>query len=106
MTDTNQADEARQALLATLDSVEPIVTMSHEDLVVIPLRSAGTAPDLSYVTLAHEEPGAYEFAELDGGSVPAAQVTVGPQPLVVLAGETIVGGKQNRSSTSPSGSPL
>ncbi len=89
-------DEATETLLATLESVEPIVTMSHEDLVVIALRSAAAASAVGYVTLADEKPGAYEISELDGGSVPAAQVKVGPQPLLVLAGETIVGGKQNR----------
>lgn len=35
ITQADSVQDAREALLATLDSVEPIVTMSHEDLVVI-----------------------------------------------------------------------
>ncbi|MEO6350462.1 MAG: DUF6569 family protein [Candidatus Limnocylindrales bacterium] len=87
---------SRHALLAALGSVEPIVTMSHDDLVVIALGSLNTHSS-DYLTLADDQPAAFDFTELDsGGSVPTVQVKVGFQPLVVLAGETIVGGKQNR----------
>jgi len=87
---------SRQAVLAALGSVEPIVTVSHDDLVVIALGSRNTRP-ADYLTLADDQPAAFDFTELEaGGSVPTVQVKVGLQPLVVLAGETIVGGKQNR----------
>jgi len=95
-TDPNPITSVRHALLATLDTVEPLTTMSHDELVVIPLRAQPAGRTNGYVTLADEAPGAFEFSELDGGSVPTVQVKVGPKPLVVLAGETIVGGKQNR----------
>ena len=90
---------AREALLATLESLEPIVTLSHDDLVVIALGSKVGRPEADYLTLADSfvQPTPFEFTELDaGGSVRTVQVKVGLQPLVVLAGETIVGGKQNR----------
>lgn len=101
---TDPVSDARQALLATLDSVEPIVTMSRDDLVVIALGSRVGRPEADYLTLADADqstatptaPAAFEFSELDAGSVPTIQVKVGLHPLVVLAGETIVGGKQNR----------
>lgn len=43
--------DAREALLATLGSVEPIVTMSHEDVVVIALGSRVGRPEAEYLTL-------------------------------------------------------
>ena len=87
MPTTQTADsvqDARVALLATLDSVEPIVTMSNEDLVVIALGSKVGRPDADYLTLADSsvKPIPFEFTELDaGGSVPTVQVKVGLHPL-------------------------
>ena len=84
---TNQTadsvQDAREALLATLGSVEPIVTMSHEDLLVIALGSKVGRPEADYLTLADSaaQPQPFEFTELDaGGSVPTVQVKVGLHP--------------------------
>jgi hypothetical protein len=104
-------DAALAPLRATLDSIRPLVTMSHDDLVVIALASDLARQTADYLTLADSPPAAgsaavaqpnrsttqpFEFSELDAGSVPTVQVKVGLQPLVVLAGETIVGGRQAR----------
>lgn len=93
---TDPAPAARDALLVALNSIEPLVTMSRDGLVVIALGSTDSAP-ADYITLVDDQPAAFDFTELEtGGSVPTVQVKVGLKPLVVLAGETIVGGKQNR----------
>jgi hypothetical protein len=69
--------------------------MSHGGLVVIAVDSTGSLTS-DYLTLA-DDPTAFEFTELEsGGSVPTVQAKVGIKPIVVIAGETIVGGKQNR----------
>jgi hypothetical protein len=78
---TDQVSVARQALLATLDSVEPIVTMSRADLVVIALRSGVAREAADYLTLASADqstrtptkPAPFEFSELETGSVPTLQ---------------------------------
>ncbi len=108
MTDTDPTPSstyrAMHALLATLDAIEPMPAIAHEDLLIVPLRSRVAREHSGYVTLADKDtprtdtPAPFEFTELDaGGSVPTVQVKVGLLPLVVIAGETIVGGKQNRA---------
>ncbi|MEO7117483.1 MAG: DUF6569 family protein [Candidatus Limnocylindrales bacterium] len=97
---------AAAAISATLDSIRPLMTLSHDDLVVIALESAPTRPSAGYVTLADlpEDAAAaesgggapVEFREHAGGTVSSIDAVVGDKPLVILAGDTIVGGKQNR----------
>ncbi len=94
--DTAPPQEILAPLLAALDSIQPLMTVSRDDLVVIALESAVARPQAGYLTMADAQPGAFEFTELEVGAVPTVQAAVGVVPLVVLAGETIVGGKQNR----------
>lgn len=102
--DPSPNEPARQRLRVALDALVPMPSMLYEDLVVIPLGSSIGQAQAGYVTLADADglaPGQappFEFSELDsGGRVPTVQVKVGPVPLVVIAGETIIGGKQNRA---------
>lgn len=51
--------------------------------------------------------GAVEVREIGAGTVPSLQQAVTKdRPVVIFAGDAIVGGKQNGSSTSLSGWPL
>ena len=61
---------SRHALLAALGSVEPIVTLSHGDLVVIALGSRNTHPS-DYLTRADDQPAAFDFTELEAGGTSA-----------------------------------
>ncbi len=60
-----------------------------------PQRAALARSMLTISSLAQVS-AAIAAATQGGGSVPTVQVNVGRRPLVVLAGETIVGGRQNR----------
>lgn len=81
-----------------IDSVLPIVTMWRDGLTVIPLASADAnrAPD--YLTFDQaQEAQAIEVQEADVQVVPTVDAaTKGPMPVLILGGDTIIGGAQNR----------
>jgi len=92
---------ARDLVEAALDGVQPLVTMSREGLALIALSPPDHASDLSGVPafLLGEEAlaaGALRIQELDSPTVPTVEAGAVGQPVLLLAGDTIVGGKQNR----------
>jgi len=78
-------------------SIKPLVTMWRDGLTVIALESVlpNTSPD--YLTFEQAQAGqAIEVHEAPMQTVPTVEARIGPKPVLVLGGDTIVGGAQNR----------
>jgi hypothetical protein len=98
-----QAQAARDALRQALAGLRPRVTMERDGLVLIALepvtaRAPGT-PDAMPPYLIFEQAvagGAVEVQEIGSGTVPSVAATTKDKPVVIFAGDTITGGKQNR----------
>ena len=97
-----QVQAARDALRAALTGLRPQVTMERDGLVLIALQPSATtqeAPGAQLPYLLFEQAvadGAVEVHEIGTGSVPSVAATTKGQPVVIFAGDTITGGKQNR----------
>ncbi|MBA3779869.1 MAG: hypothetical protein H0X16_11350 [Chloroflexi bacterium] len=88
---------ARHVVTEALTSAKPLVTMSREDLVLIALDAGAAAQGAEYVPFADAvERELVEVHELDGGSVPALTAVAKGSDVLLLDGDTVVGGKQNR----------
>ena len=91
---------AREALRAALTGLRPRVTMERDGLVLIALEPA--KPPRTQAApryLRFEEAagaGAVEIREVNSGTVPVVEAVTRDRPVLVFAGDTIVGGKQNR----------
>ena len=87
---------ARRIVREDLATVRPIVTLSRDGLVLIALAWNVERPpayDTAMTAAAH---GGLELHEIGGGTVPSVEALTGTKPVVLFAGDTIVGGKQNR----------
>ncbi len=87
---------ARRIVGEDLATVRPIVTLSRDGLVLIALAWNVERPpayDTAMTAAAH---GGLELHEIGGGTVPSVEALTGTKPVVLFAGDTIVGGKQNR----------
>ena len=93
MTDeTRVREQVREAL----GTVKPLVTMSRDGLVITALEwGVGREPAYETATAAGQA-GDLELREQDGGTVPAIEAATKENPVVIFAGDTVVGGKQNR----------
>ena len=97
-----QVQVGRGALRAALTGLRPQVTMERDGLVLIALEPTATtqgAPGAVLPYLLFEQAvagGAVEVHEIGAGSVPSVAATTKGQPVVIFAGDTITGGKQNR----------
>jgi len=97
---TNQAHAAtadpRAALTRALGSIRPLVTMERDGLVLFALESAvpQAADYLAFEAAASTN--AIEVHELADGSVGTVEAVTKQQTVVLFAGDTITGGKQNR----------
>jgi hypothetical protein len=94
---------ARDALRRALAGLRPRVTMEHDGLVLMALEpadaGASSAPHAVPPYVLFEQAvadGAVEVREIGAGSVPTVQAVARDKPVVIVAGDTIVGGKQNR----------
>ena len=90
---------ARDALRDALIGLRPQVTMERDGLVLIALEAASAALHTAPPYLVFEQAvadGAVEVHEIGAGSVPSVAATTKQQPVVIFAGDTITGGKQNR----------
>jgi hypothetical protein len=94
---------ARDALRQTLTGLRPRVTMERDGLLLIALEPvsprAPGAPDPVPPYLLFEQAvagGAVEVQEIGSGTVPSVAATTKDHPVVIFAGDTITGGKQNR----------
>ena len=80
-----------------LDAIQPLSQMWRDGLTVIALdsRLPNRAPE--YLTLDEAaSAGAVEVHEAAAQEVPSVEAKTGPSPVLVLGGDTIVGGAQNR----------
>lgn len=86
----------RTALQAALATVQQEVTLSRDGLVLTALTwEGGGAP--GYMTAsAAAEAGALELREQAAATVPAIEAVTQDTPVVIFAGDTVVGGRQNR----------
>jgi hypothetical protein len=102
---------ARDALRQALTGLRPRVTMERDGLVLTALDSVAAATPGALGDATHGAPsaappyllfeqafatGAVDVREIGGGTVPAVAATTKDRPVVIFAGDTIVGGKQNR----------
>jgi len=93
---------ARDALRHALAGLRPQVTMERDGLVLVTLEAAAAphgAPDAAPPYVLFEQAvadGAVEVHEIGAGTVPSVAATTKGQPVVIFAGDTITGGKQNR----------
>jgi hypothetical protein len=91
------APATTQPLAVLLESMRPVVTMEREGLVITALEANASAPATDYLTFGEAiELGAVQVHEFGAGSVPHLVVQTGPQPVVVYAGDTVLGGLQDR----------
>ena len=97
-----QVHAAREALRAALTGLRPQVTMERDGLVLVALESTAATKDAPGAVLPYllfeqaVADGAVEVHEIGTGSVPSVAATTKGQPVVIFAGDTITGGKQNR----------
>ena len=95
-TPTPDERRTREALRTALGGVRPLVTMSREGLVLIPLGwDIDSAATYETAAVAATR-GDLELREQGGGTVPTIEAVTKQRPVVIFAGDTIVGGKQNR----------
>jgi len=94
---------ARDALRQALAGLRPRMTMERDGLVLMALepvtaRGAG-ASDATPPYLLFEQAvagGTVEVSEIGAGTVPSVAAKTKDKPVVIFAGDTITGGKQNR----------
>jgi len=97
-----QVHAAREALRRALTGLRPQVTMERDGLVLVALESTASTKDAPGAVLPYllfeqaVADGAVEVHEIGTGSVPSVAATTKGQPVVIFAGDTITGGKQNR----------
>jgi hypothetical protein len=88
--------QTRAAVREALASVRPLVTLSRDGLVVQALTwGADHAPSYETATAATAK-GDLVLREQDGGSVPTVEAVTKGTPVVIFAGDSIIGGRQNR----------
>ncbi len=86
------------AVKASLWSIRPIITMSRDGLTIIPVDShrPNEVPDYLTLDQAQDTEGAITIDEADQRTVPTVDVVTGPTKVLIIDGDTIVGGAQNR----------
>ena len=92
-TTSDPVASVRQAI----ESITPVVTMHRDGLTVIPLASAlaNRAPEYLTLDQAHDE-GAIAVEEAPAQTVPTVDATTKGASVLILGGDTIIGGAQNR----------
>ena len=88
---------ARAAVRRAVVSVQPIVTMWRDGLTIIALesREPSRAPDFLTFEQAQAADG-IQVEEAAVQTVPTVDAATGPMPVLLLGGDTIIGGAQNR----------
>ena len=87
---------ARTNLREALETIRPLVTMSRDGLVITALEG-GVGREPAYETAtAAAGTGSLELREQGSGTVPTIEAVTKTKPVVIFAGDTVVGGKQNR----------
>jgi hypothetical protein len=97
-----EVQAAGDALHRALAGVRPQVTMERDGLVLIALEPTAPTqhePGVALPYLLFQQAvagGAVEVHEIGAGNVPSVAASTKDQPVVIFAGDTITGGKQNR----------
>jgi hypothetical protein len=86
----------RQQLAETLASVRPLVTLARDGLVVTALESRLDRPAAYETATAAARNGNLEVSEHAGGTFATLEAVTKEKPVVIFAGDSVVGGKQNR----------
>jgi len=86
----------REQLREALGTVLPLVTLSRDGLVLTALEWGVDRPAPYETATAAAREGALELREQGGGTVPAIEAVTREKPVVLFAGDTVIGGKQNR----------
>ena len=86
----------REQLKDALGTVRPLVTLSRDGLVLTALEWGVDRPAEYETATAAARDGALELREQGGGTVPSIEAVTKEKPVVLFAGDTVVGGKQNR----------
>jgi hypothetical protein len=87
---------ARRIVREDLATVRPLVTLSRDGLVLVALTWNVDRPPAYETAMTATAHGGLELHELEVGSVPTVEAVTAAKPVVLFAGDTIVGGKQNR----------
>lgn len=92
---------AADAVGKAIGSIHPIVGMSRHGLTVIALESslANRAPDYLTFDQAQADAGV-QVQEAATQTVPSVDAITGPMPVLILGGDTIIGGAQRRGNPS------
>jgi hypothetical protein len=91
--------QAREVVAGALRTVRTMVAQSRDGLVLTALEwaPAGTSTVAGYETATvAAELGDLELREQAGGTVPVIEAVTKTKPVVIFAGDSVVGGKQNR----------
>jgi len=86
----------REQLREALGTIRPLVTLSREGLVLTALNWGVDRPATYETASAAARDGALELREQAVGTVPSIEAVTKEKPVVLFAGDTVVGGKQNR----------
>jgi len=88
--------QVREQVREAMGTIRPLVTMSREGLMIMALEW-GVAREPAYETAtAAAAAGDLELREQGSGDVPTIEAVTRTKPVVIFAGDTVVGGKQNR----------
>jgi hypothetical protein len=104
-TDTSRAKPmpgagSRAAVRRAVASVSPIVTMWRDGLTIIALESREPNRPPGYLTFEEAQAAAgIQVEEAAVQTVPTVDAATGPMPVLLLGGDTIIGGAQNRNIT-------
>src|SRR3990172_13297813 len=90
-TEAPEAHAAREGLRSALATTRPIVTMSRDGLVIIAMAWEVDRPPAYQTATIAAANGHLELHELGGGTVPTIQAVTTAWPVVIFAGDTIVG---------------
>ena len=86
----------KERLQAAIGTVRPLVTMSREGLVITALEWKGQGEPVYATATVAAEAGDLELREQGSATVPSIEAVTKHKPVVIFAGDTVVGGKQNR----------
>ena len=85
------------AVRKAIESVEPVVSMWRDGLTVIALDAVVSAQPPEYLTFDDAQAAkGIEVTEAPTQTVPTVDAVTGPKPVLILGGDTIIGGAQNR----------
>jgi len=91
--------QTREVIAEALRTVRPMVVQSKEGLVLTALEwaPAGGTAEAGYESASvAAKSGDLELREQGGGNVPSIEAVTKTKPVVIFAGDSVVGGKQNR----------